>query len=53
MLASYFKIKILVKCREYSTLGLKGIYEKLGYILKMSLYLHLLLEGVQNGIFGI
>ena len=26
MLPSYFKIKILVKCREYSTLGLKGIH---------------------------
>ena len=24
MFPSYFKIKILVKCREYSTLGLKG-----------------------------
>ena len=25
MIPSYFKIKILVKCREYSTLGFKGI----------------------------
>ena len=25
MLPSYFKIKILLKCREYSTLGPKGI----------------------------
>ena len=26
MLSSYFKIKILVTCREYSTLGPKGLY---------------------------
>ena len=25
MFPSYFKIKILVKCRVYSTLGLKGL----------------------------
>ena len=28
MLPSYFKIEILVKCREYSTLGHKGLYSK-------------------------
>ena len=56
MLPSYFKIKILVKCREYSTLGLKGLLEYEGKYLEMYLntlqkYLNTVIKYILRNVF--
>ena len=50
MIPSYYKIKILVKCRAYSTLGAKGIIDALA--VSNSASLHRLVFQVTTNQFG-
>ena len=50
MIPSYYKIKILVKCRAYSTLGAKGIIDALA--VSNSASLHRLVFEVTTNQFG-